>query len=557
MTLRQVTIAEIVRQAVNGDVNIPEFQRDFVWDPEKVKRLAESLYRNYPIGSFLMWNSSEYSEPRTAQVIPQPIWIVDGQQRITALCLLLGRRPYWWESARDWNETLERYDVMVNILSEEDDRLEFALPNPTRRKDPRWVSIREVLSTGNVENLTSLAQQITTSIKGQFDAELFGKVHARLHQLWRIRERVIPVIEINHEVEDVVEIFARLNQEGTRVKEADVTLAIIAQKNPGWVHEEYLPFRDELEGRGWDLEAGIFIRTMTAIGRGHARLREVSRDFWNPENLSIVWKTTKEIIVEVLLRLAEYGITSVDLLPSANSLIPLFVIHYHWKDKPGYRFGKALRWFLRANWDGRYSGAAITSLSEDIRTIRDAKSFDEAIENLENQLQVPPKIDGSEFLNRFDQQRNSFLRLMLYLLIFRRGARDWIRHTRIGYDETGAEITSGFEPQWHHIYPRSVLKRANIPDDEINCLANITVLNERANLRLGRMLPSQYIRRFQISEQDLRDHLIPETFAKAASDPDLLEKQWSLERYTEFAIERAKLLAEEANKFFQELENAP
>jgi hypothetical protein len=103
---------------------------------------------------------------------------------------------------------------MVNILSEEDDRLEFALPNPTRRNDPRWVSIREVLSTGNVENLTSLAQQITTSIKGQFDAELFGKVHARLHQLWRIRERVIPIIEINHEVEDVVEIFARLNQEG-------------------------------------------------------------------------------------------------------------------------------------------------------------------------------------------------------------------------------------------------------------------------------------------------------------------------------------------------------
>jgi hypothetical protein len=146
---------------------------------------------------------------------------------------------------------------------------------------------------------------------------------------------------------------------------------------------------------------------------------------------------------------------------------------------------------------------------------------------------------------------------MLYLLIFRRGARDWIRHTRIGYDETGAEITSGFEPQWHHIYPRNVLKRANIPDDEINCLANITVLNERANLRLGRMLPSQYIRRFQISEQDLRDHLIPETFAKAASDPDLLEKQWSLERYTEFVIERAKLLAEEANTFFQELENAP
>jgi hypothetical protein len=557
MTLSQVTVAEIVKQAVNGDVNIPEFQRNFVWDPEKVKRLAESLYRNYPIGSFLMWDSSEYSEPRTAQGFPRPIWIVDGQQRITALCLLLGQKPYWWESTEDWNRALERYDVMVNILSEEDDRLEFALPNPVRRKDPRWVSIREVLSTGNVENLTSLAQQITTSIKGQFDAELFGKVHARLHQLWRIRERVIPVIEINHEVEDVVEIFARLNQEGTRVKEADVTLAIIAEKNPGWVRDEYRPFRNELERDGWDLEAGIFIRTMTGIGRGQTRLKEVPRDFWNPKNLSTVWRDTKETIVEVLRRLAEYGITSVDLLPSENSLIPFFVIHHRWKDEQGYRFGKTLRWFLRANWDGRYSGSAITSLGEDIRTIRDAGSFDEAIKNLENRLRVGPKIDEREFLGRFDQPKNYFLRLMLYLLIFRRGARDWVRRTRIGYDETGARITSGFEPQWHHIYPRSVLKRANIPDDEINCLANITVLNERANLRLGRMLPSQYIRRFQISEQDLRDHLIPETFAKAASDPDLLEKQWSLERYTEFVIERAKLLAEEANKFFQELENAP
>jgi hypothetical protein len=553
----QVTIAEIVMQAVNGDINIPEIQRNFVWDPEKVKRLAESLYRNYPIGSFLMWNSSEYSEPRTAQVSPQPIWIVDGQQRITALCLLLGRRPYWWINVQDWNKALERYDVMVNILSEEDDRLEFALPNPVRRNDPCWVSIRKILSEERGENLTPLAQEIVTSIKGQFDAELFSKVHARLHRLWQIRERVIPVIKINPELEDVVEIFARLNQEGTRVKEADVTLAIIAEKNPGWVREEYLPFRNELESDGWDLEAGIFIRTMTGIGRGQTRLKEVPRDFWNPENLSTVWRDTRETIVEVLRRLAEYGITSVDLLPSENSLIPLFVIHHRWRDEQGYRFGKALRWFLRANWDGRYSGSAITSLSEDIRTIRDAGSFDEAIKNLEKQLRVGPKIDAGEFLGRFDQPKNYFLRLMLYLLIFRRRARDWVRRTRIGYDETGAKITSGFEPQWHHIYPRSVLKRANIPDDEINCLANITVLNERANLRLGRMLPSQYIRRFQISEHDLRDHLIPETFAKAASDPDLLEKQWSLERYTEFVIERANLLAEEADKFFQELENAP
>ncbi|GIW60661.1 MAG: hypothetical protein KatS3mg087_1727 [Patescibacteria group bacterium] len=80
-------------------MDIPEFQRDFVWDPEQVKKLAESLYRDYPIGSFLLWDSSGYQEAKTAQGTQASLWIVDGQQRTTALCLLLGQKPYWWGDA--------------------------------------------------------------------------------------------------------------------------------------------------------------------------------------------------------------------------------------------------------------------------------------------------------------------------------------------------------------------------------------------------------------------------------------------------------------------------
>ncbi len=153
-------------------------------------------------------------------------------------------------------------------------------------------------------------------------------------QPWRLSS----IIKITHEVEDVAEIFARLNQAGTRVKEADVVLALAAVRNPGWVREDYLPFRNGLEERGWDLDAGIFIRTMTGIGVERARLREVSKDFWNPENLRGVWKETAECITEVLKRLAEFGITSDELLPSTNSLIPLFVLHHQWRERPELRF---------------------------------------------------------------------------------------------------------------------------------------------------------------------------------------------------------------------------
>jgi hypothetical protein len=67
MALEQLKIREIVKQAVGKNVDIPELQREFVWDPEQVKFLAESLYRDYPVGSFLLWDSSDYQESKTAQ----------------------------------------------------------------------------------------------------------------------------------------------------------------------------------------------------------------------------------------------------------------------------------------------------------------------------------------------------------------------------------------------------------------------------------------------------------------------------------------------------------
>lgn len=556
MAIEQLKVREIVKQAVGKNVDIPEFQREFVWDPEQVKLLAESLYRDYPVGSFLLWDSSEYQEAKTAQGTQASLWIVDGQQRTTALCLLLGMKPFWWPDARDWNKALERYDVMVNLLPDQGiDRLEFALPNPIRRRDPRWTSIRQILSKEKVEDLTPLAQELVKQISYDPDQmmRLFGVLHAHLQRLWQIRERDIPIIKISHEVEDVAEIFGRLNQAGTRVKEADVILALAAVRNPGWVREEYLPFRNELEDRGWDLDAGIFIRTMTGIGRGRARLLEVPKDFWWPNNLHTVWKDTRETIMEVLAkRLVEFGITSADLIPSTNSLIPLFVLHHRWRAEPSYHFNRALHWFLLANWDGRYSGSAITSLNEDVRTVVEASDFNQALENLRARLRVPSEIAEDEFLRRYDRAGNRFLRLMLYLVLFRNEARDWVDETRVGYDKSGAQISAGFEPQWHHIYPRKMLAEANIQEDDIHALSNITVVNERTNAnKLGGKPPLHYIQKFKISREALRKHLIPQDFSESMS-----EEVWDVKRYSDFLIERALLLSKEANAFLHELRDS-
>ena len=80
---------ELVDRGVNHHLSVPEFQRGFVWKPIQVRDLAESLWLDYPVGSLLIWNSNGRVEERIASEAQRPnLWIVDGQQRTTALCIL-------------------------------------------------------------------------------------------------------------------------------------------------------------------------------------------------------------------------------------------------------------------------------------------------------------------------------------------------------------------------------------------------------------------------------------------------------------------------------------
>lgn len=151
MALEQKKIWEIVRSAKNQDFDMPEFQRPFVWEPEKVMLLVESLYLDYPVGTFLIWDSSTYVELKTVRGQNPGNWIVDGQQRTSALAIAFGDKPYWWPDNADWNDRLQKYDVGVKIGAGEEERLEFGLLTKEKRNDPSWVSVRTILSRQRIE----------------------------------------------------------------------------------------------------------------------------------------------------------------------------------------------------------------------------------------------------------------------------------------------------------------------------------------------------------------------------------------------------------------------
>ena len=116
MAYASVTIKDIVERSVHHKWSIPEFQRGFVWKASQVRDLVESLWLHYPVGTLLVWDSSGPVQAKSASDAEVPdLWVVDGQQRTTAVCILSGRKPYWWSSGEEWEKTLGKYDIRFDV----------------------------------------------------------------------------------------------------------------------------------------------------------------------------------------------------------------------------------------------------------------------------------------------------------------------------------------------------------------------------------------------------------------------------------------------------------
>ncbi len=530
---QRLQIADIVRHiddATLGLLNVPEFQRKYVWRASKLVDLVDSLWRGYPIGTLLLWEST-YESPKTALGTQGgKLWIVDGQQRVTSLALLFGKKPYWWSDAAQWNRFYERYDVLVNIAKDKED-LEFGLINPVRRKSNEWLSVRSVLHSAN---LSELALGISEKLG---DRNRFAEIHEKVQSIRRIENAQLYEIIVDHELEDVAEIFARLNTAGTKIRESDIIVALVAAKQQGWIRQKFDPFLRDLYQKGFEFDPGIVVRTLSIIGQGSARLRDVPEKFWEPsDEFDENWRRTKESISSVVRNLMDYGVLSSDLLPSLNALIPIFVMRATFpKD---FNFAKAFYWLLIATRDGRYGGAATTVLDRDTKQIRARKSFDEAATELISQLSTDNVFTADNFKEEYTDK---FLRLILYLIVFDSKAKDWINQdVRIGFDNEDNELNEGFKPEWHHIFPRKIVKDS-FDNSLVNSTANIAVLNEKANRSFSAKAPRQYLQEHNVNSERLDEQGVP--------SGAILE----VDKFEEFLKIRAQKLADRATTYVQGL----
>ncbi|HEX9991084.1 MAG TPA: DUF262 domain-containing protein [Chloroflexia bacterium] len=539
MAYENVTIREIVERCVAHTWSIPEFQRGFVWKGIQVRDLMESLYLNYPIGSLLAWDSRQSVEERSATDAQRPsLWLVDGQQRATALCILFGRKPYWW-SIDVWEATRKKYDVRFDIETKEPPYFWIANAAIRKVKEDRFVPLSSLLvldtkKEADQQTLQELAKRI--KYQGLCDGMDAMQVYTRLDRLRQIRDLDIVAITIEHELEEVVEIFARLNSRGTRVTEADIYLGIVATRNPGWVRDTFLPHLKKLAEAGFHLNPNLLFRIVTAVGAKKTRFKEIPDAFWDVKSIVPAWDRSKAALNHLVKNFADYGILSNDPMPTETALITMTALSEKYPKQP---FGPLLYWFLQASRFSRYSGSSTTTVDEDLRDINDSVSFHDALSKLLKHFDHSQPIAVEDFMRDYVDSR--FGRFLLYMLVYSKGARDWDEHDhRLGFE--GHDLLTGFRPQWHHIFPRKFLEERKVTNDKIDALANIAVIGPTINIRISAKNPMDYLVRYKISDEKLAQQFI---------ESDLVTT--SVGNYEQWLIGRAQRLAEAANTFLGKL----
>lgn len=240
------TIKEALDSIASCEYVLPAIQREFVWRPEQVCNLFESVMQGYPIGEFMFWrveahNSGQYGWydfvrryhqrhnpycPELGPVHDKPLTaVLDGQQRLTAFNIGLRgsmaiKLPYkWWNSSDAFPERFLALDLLAPPdPDEEGSRYTFEFVNENRigLQDARlWFKVSDIMSFSTENPAPDKYDWISEQGLDNERQRLAFRTLSRLHQSICVEPVVAYYEERSQDIERVLNIFIRCNSGGT------------------------------------------------------------------------------------------------------------------------------------------------------------------------------------------------------------------------------------------------------------------------------------------------------------------------------------------------------
>jgi uncharacterized protein with ParB-like and HNH nuclease domain len=553
MKNKNQTIRKIVSFLNNAEEDggfwLPNIQRPFVWSEDQICRLFDSIMREYPISTLLIWkttsvirrrkfidkwkNSLSLSSFYELEDKKKKNLVLDGQQRLQSL--FIGLRGSY-----EGNELY--FDILSGkCLSPDDIKYKFNFLNPKEAVFP-WVKFKDLVFTAARTKREEL-DQIRKYANRSLSSEEEDKIEDHLDLIVRNfnSNEVVSYQELDsidnpnlYTEDDVVEVFIRANSGGTKLSKSDLLFSLLGASWEG-ADQQMEDLLGDLNKHGFAFNRDFILKTCLVLLDQGARY-EVSkfRKTGMREDIKTKWDNISDSIRDVVdfIRSKTY-IRCDKALPSHLALIPLIYVRYHFSES----WKKAVKvddYLLRTLLVGAFSGQSDNLIDVLVKKFKEIKEF-----NLEKAFDVIRDQNRSLKLTeeRFWQMGYGSKTIHLLLNIW---------YSNFSY----VPAYDNNLPQVDHIFPRSRLKKikvlnqdtgyqaAKYKDDICDQLANCMLLTREENGAGGKsdIPPAQW---FSDKSSDyFKIHLVPE-------NPEL----WEMDRYEDFIEARKNLIRDRFKSF--------
>lgn len=348
-----VTVEEVLTGIHENRYLLPAIQREFVWGPDQIRQLMDSLMRGYPIGSFLFWDVeavtasnyvfydflTDYHEKdhpfATKATVPSgqsTVAILDGQQRLTALNIAVygshaEKKKYaWWNSP----DAFPKKRLYLNLLDDADHEelslhydLRFLTDSeaaPADGKPAKWFKVGDIL------NLENAGPDLMDALTGRgLDLNTSG-AYKRLYNLYeavRVKRPINYFLEGSQNADKVLDIFVRVNSGGTTLSYSDLLLSMATNQ---WQH---LDAREEVRALVQELNTGgsrefgfskdVVLKTALMVADINLQFRVTNFTQENMKKVEDSWERTRQSLLRAATLLSRFGFSSRSL--TAHSVV--------------------------------------------------------------------------------------------------------------------------------------------------------------------------------------------------------------------------------------------
>ncbi len=364
-----LTIKDALEAVSKNQYVLPAIQREFVWKPDQICRLFDSLMQGYPFGTFLFWQveperSAEFKfygfvqhyHERDAAHCPELgalpnrelTSVLDGQQRLTALNIGLRgsmsiKEPNKWRTNPN---AFPRKVLHLDLMAErgdDDEGESYKFRFLERQKaladtDALWYAVPDILAVPNVSRLSQWLFGKWNERGIPSDSELFNHASDTLHQLYQVVHSLPNLTyytERSQELDRVLRIFIRMNSGGTVLSYSDLLLSIaVAQWSKLDARQEIHGLVDEVNriGTGFSfskdfvLKAGLMLADIASVG---FKVENFNRA--NMGTLEAVWSEVRSAVTLTVELAASFGLSE-QTLRADSALLP--IAYYLYKRKP-------------------------------------------------------------------------------------------------------------------------------------------------------------------------------------------------------------------------------